>query len=182
MRVNVQLCFLATAGIAAASPFLEPRAPCGENGDKICYGVKGGTSQNLDVSDVEYAATYLRYLGTTNSGEAAFWTMPASVDCAEWTLPIPTGSSVLALAKHINPRIKSSILYTDLANAIDGGENASPADKENALLGCGKNGGQFGVHADTKNPAYNTPEYQNSKAKPEGIIIKLVRDPAAPAS
>ncbi|KAM3459879.1 hypothetical protein MY5147_009941 [Beauveria neobassiana] len=42
-----------------------------------------------------------------------------------------------------------------------------------SLYGCGTNGGQMGVTADLSNPLYNTPEYKNSGAKPEEIIIKI---------
>jgi hypothetical protein len=149
----------------------------GETVAKVCYGVDGGTSQNLDPNDIAYVATYLRYLGQENTGADKFWTMPPSIDCQEWTLPVPNAGTVLALAKHINPRINSSILYTDFANTVDGGEHASAEDKAKSLSGCAKNGGQLGVivHADASE--YKTPEYVNSKAKHEGIIIKLVRDP-----
>ncbi|KAJ6782789.1 hypothetical protein PWT90_04146 [Aphanocladium album] len=164
---------------AVAASVLEPRAPCGETAAKVCYGVDGGTSQNLDPDDIAYVATYLRFLGTNNTGADKFWTMPPSIDCQEWTLPVPNAATVLALAKHINPRINSSILYTDLANTIDGGEHASPADKAKFLSDCGKNGGMVGVIVDANAPEYKTPEYVASKAKHEGIIIKLVRDPAS---
>ncbi|OAA74257.1 hypothetical protein LEL_07838 [Akanthomyces lecanii RCEF 1005] len=164
---------------AATATALEPRAPCGETAGKVCYGVDGGTSQNLDPDDIAYVATYLRFLGTNNTGSDKFWTMPPSVDCQEWTLPVTNAGTVLALAKHINPRINSSILYTDLANTIDGGENASATDKAKSLTGCDKNGGQLGVIVDANALEYKTPEYIASKAKHEGIIIKLVRDPKA---
>lgn len=93
--------------------------------------------------------------------------MSKAVDCAEWTLPIDNGGSVLALAKHINPRIASSILYEDIA-----------ADKgQNERLGCGVNGGQIGVKANLSNPLYSSNDYVKSGAKPEGVIIKLVKAP-----
>lgn len=69
----------------------------------------------------------------------------------------------------------SSILYEDIANAIDGGAN-TPADKKNDfLIGCGTNGGQVRVKANLNNPLYSTPEYKASGAKPEDIILKLVK-------
>ncbi|EJP67394.1 uncharacterized protein BBA_03968 [Beauveria bassiana ARSEF 2860] len=48
------------------------------------------------------------------------------------------------------------------------------ANINSSLYGCGTNGGQMGVTADLSNPLYNAPEYKNSGAKPEGIIIKIV--------
>ncbi|KAF1730498.1 hypothetical protein CRV24_009961 [Beauveria bassiana] len=47
------------------------------------------------------------------------------------------------------------------------------ANINSSLYGCGTNGGQMGVTADLSNPLYNAPEYKNSGAKPEGIIIKI---------
>ncbi len=166
------------ATFAAASPLVDSRALCGETAAKVCFGPDGGTPQNITVDDAAYIASYLRYIGTSNPGKDAYWTMPPEIGCSEWTIPIPSGTSVLALAKHINPRVNSSVLYQDLATTIDGGENASDEEKNKALLGCTTNGGMMGVIADPADPAYNTPDYKNSKAKPSGIIVKLVRDPA----
>ncbi len=71
-------------------------------------------------------------------------------------------------------RSSDTILYEDLAMAIDGGKGSS--DKgQNELLGCGKDGGQMGVMANTSNPLYNMAEYKSNGAKPNGIIIKLVK-------
>ncbi|KAL5617769.1 hypothetical protein FOBRF1_006517 [Fusarium oxysporum] len=65
-----------------------------------------------------------------------------------------------------------------MANTIDGGEGASKEKKAASLLGgCGRLGGQVQVTVNPKDPAYNTKAYLASKAKPKGIIIKLVRDP-----
>ncbi|KAM0739291.1 hypothetical protein ACQRIT_007028 [Beauveria bassiana] len=162
---NLNILFHTIAGFAvvslASASAIFPRAACGEGAQKICYG---------------YVAQYLRYLNDQNSGKDKFWTMPKAIDCAEWSLPVPNAGTVLALAKHINNRELSSILYEDLATAIDGGKNA-PDKGKNELLGCGKNGGQMGVTANTSNPLYNTAEYKSSGAKPNGIIIKLVKAP-----
>ncbi|XWW96445.1 hypothetical protein V2A60_004419 [Cordyceps javanica] len=141
-------CFCLISLVSASAVL--PRAACGEGSQKICYGVGGGQSQDLDPEDVQYA-----------------------IDCAEWSLPVANAGTVLALAKHINNREKSSILYEDLAAAIDGGKNS--ADKGQN----GKNGGQMGVTANTSNPLYNTDEYDKSGAKPDGIIIKLVKAPSS---
>jgi hypothetical protein len=86
------------------------------------------------------------------------------VDYQEWTLPVPDSGTVLALAKHISPRINSSVLYMDLANTIDGGVSTSEEDKKNSMLGYGTNGGMIGVKTDPKNPEYATDEYKARKA------------------
>jgi hypothetical protein len=146
----------------------------------VCYGRDGGTAQNLDPEEISYVPGYLRYLAS-ESATPAMWTMPTEFDCVEWTLPVPGGGTVLALAKHITPRINSSVTYEDLARTIDGGgEGASEADIKASLLGaCGSSGGMVGVKVDANAPAYHTPEYLASKARPEGIIVKLVRNPEA---
>lgn len=167
---------LAAISMASASAIL-PRAGCGEGEQKICYGVHGGQSQDVDPEDVQYVAEYLRSLGKDNEGMDKFWTMPKSIDCAEWSLPVYNAGTVLALAKHTNNRVQSSILYEDLAAAIDGGKNS--ADKgQNELMGCGKKGGQMGVKANTSNPLYSSDEYKKTGSKPEGIVIKIVKAPS----
>lgn len=167
------------AGFAVAHSLIHARAACGEGANKICYGVSGGQPQQLDPEDIQYVADYLRYIGQNNNGAAKFWNMPKAIDCAEWSLPVPDAGTVLALAKHINARVSSSILYEDLAAAIDGGEGASNEQKKAALAGCGANGGQLGVKANVTNKLYQTDEYKKSGAKPEGIVIKLVKAPKA---
>lgn len=164
-------CTVALAGI------LEPQAGCGETATRVCYGIDGGTAQNISLDDVQYAADFLRYTGENAQGEDKFWTMPKALDCDEWTLPLGDGQTVLALAKHIHPRKATSVLYTDMANTIDGGVGAPDATKQKALFGCGTNGGSLGVVYDPNDAAYNTPEYKAKGATPDGIIIKLVRDP-----
>ncbi|KAK3370650.1 hypothetical protein B0H63DRAFT_454804 [Podospora didyma] len=172
------LCALASASMAAATPVApEAIAACGETAAKVCFGTNGGTAQNVDPEDVAFAAASLRYIGQSNTGDAAFWNMPKSIDCEEWMLPVSNGGTVLALAKHINQRVNSSILFEDLANAIDGGEDASAAAIKGSLLGCGAAGGMVGVKANTANPLYNTAAYKASGAKPDGILIKIVRAP-----
>ncbi|KAI1376908.1 hypothetical protein F4677DRAFT_60726 [Hypoxylon crocopeplum] len=156
------------------------RRSCGETAALICYGVDGqGTSQALDPDDIAYAAAYLRYLADT-AGGSALWTMLPEFDCSEWSLPVFGAGTVLALAKHINPRTNSSVTYYDIARTIDGGADATPDDLAASLLGeCGADGGEVGVAVDAADPAYLTPEYIASGAKPKDIIIKLVRDPAS---
>ncbi|KAG5990632.1 hypothetical protein E4U43_004229 [Claviceps pusilla] len=179
MHAQLLLPALLAPGLLAKSlPFTPRRSPCGETTDRVCYGIDGGEPQRLDQKDIQYVADYLRFIGDSNEGAPQFWNMPAASDCAEWTLPVPGAGSVLALAKHIDPTAKSSILYEDLARAIDGGRNASLAESKKSLLGsCGTNGGQTGVEANLLDPLYHTREYVESGAVPRGVLIKLVRAP-----
>lgn len=153
--------------------------PSGETAAKVCFGRDGGQSQDIAVEDLEYVAAYLRYTGASAEGSAALWTMPSGFDCEEWLVEVPGAGSVLVLAKHINPRITSAVLLTDIADTIDGGVDASDEDREKAIIDCGTGGGMLGVAADAQNPAYNTEEYKASGARPEGIIVKIVRAPSS---
>lgn len=83
----------------------------------------------------------------------------------------------MSLTKHINPRFASSVSYADLANTIDGGEFATPADVQGSLLGCGEHGGMVGVKVNTSEPVYSTPEYKASGARSSGVLVKIVRAP-----
>lgn len=155
---------------------LSPRGSCNEGLQKLCYGVNGGVSQDVDPGDVQFAADYLRHAGKTSTGADKFWTMPKNFDCPEWTMPVE-GGSLLVVAKHNTARYASSILYEDFADAIDGGENAGEGEREKALGGCGRHGGQIGVVADTGNKLYKTDEYRKTGARPEGIVMKIVKAP-----
>lgn len=157
--------FLLAASLCAASA-LDTRAECDEGPQRVCYA---NASQDLRPEDVKYVADYLRYLG--DAGAAKFLTMPQAADCAEWTLPVPShGGTVLALAKHIDPNITSSVLYEDLAATVAGGGQGD-------LLGCGRDGGQMEAKANLENPLYGSDGYRKSGAKPEGILVKLVHAP-----
>lgn len=125
------------------------------------------------TSPIIYAISVMRTKVTPSFG-----TCPRAIDCAEWTLPIENGGTLLALAKHISARVKSSILYEDLAAAIDGGLDAPDGGKKE-LLGCGKNGSMMGVTANLENPLYSTDSYKEGNAKPGGILVRLVEAPAA---
>lgn len=104
--------------------------------------------------------------------------MPPSSDCEEWQLPLAFGETVMTLAKHINPRYNSSVLFSDIADTIDGGEDATDAQRAASLLGrCGAQGGMAGVKFDAKNPAYNTDAYIKSRATPNHVLIKIVHSP-----
>jgi hypothetical protein len=173
MRPNFFPSWLMTTSIitiASASPALLFRQSCDEGNKRVCYGIDGGTSQNLDPADVEYVASYLRFVGESNTEANARWTMPASGSaCEEWAIAVPGAGTVLALAKHTTPFVATSVLYDDLASTIDaiGG-----------ILECNESGGQMPVMVNKTNPAYSSAEYKATKARPDGITIKLVRDPS----
>ncbi|WPH01839.1 Hypothetical protein R9X50_00469300 [Acrodontium crateriforme] len=155
---------------------------CGGPTTVICYdGSNGSTPQNVSLSDIAFAAEYLRYIGQSNAGTSkAFWTQPADFDCQEWELPTDDDGTVLPLADHNNPRSSSSVLYTDIANAIDGGQGATAAQQAKALIGaCGTNGGQIGVTPNTTDPAYTSASYKSSGDIPQGIIVKIVHSPSS---
>ena len=84
----------------------------------------------------------------------------------------------MSLAKHINPRTNSSVLFADLANTIDGGENPTPAQLSASLFeACGSHGGMRGVIVNSSDPAYSTPGYISGKGRPTNIIVKIVHAP-----
>ncbi|ATY66149.1 hypothetical protein A9K55_001781 [Cordyceps militaris] len=159
---------LLLAGRLSTASVLSPHSICSESAKRICYEDDGGESQGLDRAHVQYVADYLRFLG--RSGDTPFWTMPREEagGCGEWTLPVPGAAPVLPLAKHTSPWLASSVLYEDLAAAVDG---------DGGLLACGEAGGQVGVVANVTNPLYDGEEYKKTGAKPEGILMKLVRAP-----
>ncbi|KAF3799097.1 hypothetical protein GCG54_00001205 [Colletotrichum gloeosporioides] len=108
------------------------------------------------------------------------WNMPSVFDCIKRTLPLFSAGSVMALAKHVNPRTNSTVIYADLARTIDGGDGASEEQcKASLLRSCGSNSGQPAVIVGPEDPAYKTPECIAANMKPANIIVKLVRDPSA---
>jgi hypothetical protein len=66
-NARVFLAALLVGSNAAASITVMDDSTCGEGGALTCYGVTGGMSQNLDPSDVAYAATYFRYQGQSGN-------------------------------------------------------------------------------------------------------------------
>ncbi|CAK7235154.1 hypothetical protein SCUCBS95973_009173 [Sporothrix curviconia] len=150
-------------------------ADCSDTDKLICYGSPDGTSQNIDVDDLEYVASFLRQQGGLLS-------RPAGNDCGDWTVT-QTGS-VLLLSKHLNPRVNSSVAYDDIAFTLDGGSdsganNVTDAVLKQTLLGCGTHGGQVAVIVHADNPLYATDKYKASKATPQGIILKVVKAPSS---
>lgn len=69
MLATLILALAASRNVAAN--VLAPRS-CGEGTQKICYGVDGGESQDLNVDDIQYVAEYLRYIGELASGADKF--------------------------------------------------------------------------------------------------------------
>ncbi|XWW93882.1 hypothetical protein V2A60_001821 [Cordyceps javanica] len=68
----------------------------------------------------------------------------------------------------------SAVLFEDIANAIDGGEKATDADKKKAIVGCLSAGGAVGVTPNLEKPIYSSGKYKADKLTPEGILIKVV--------
>ncbi|KAH9206005.1 hypothetical protein DL95DRAFT_470030 [Leptodontidium sp. 2 PMI_412] len=136
---------------------------CGEKAAKVCYGAPDGVAQNVDPDDVAY------------NREPDINHMPSTspFECAEWTLY--EAGTVLVLAKHIDPKVKTAVLFEDIANTIDGGESGPPAGSTDYVLSCGTNGGSLGVKVDTTRPKYSTAKYLASGAKISSISIKIVR-------
>ncbi|SPO07081.1 uncharacterized protein DNG_09775 [Cephalotrichum gorgonifer] len=88
MIATSSISLMATAALVTACtpPHLIPRAACGETADYFCYGIDGGKSHpRASIS-------------------------PTS-NCEEWTIDVPGAGTVLTLAKHINPRVNSSVLH-----------------------------------------------------------------------
>lgn len=151
---------------------------CGETSILVCYGgSSGGTSQNLDIADIEYTGTYIRHLADT--ADDLLWTTPYETDFCEWSLPIYDAYTVLALVKYISPRSNSSITYDDIARTIHGQErDGSTKSRGTSLLdACSTGGRRLGVVLDTTNEAFSLDSYVASKATPSGLIVKFVRDP-----
>jgi hypothetical protein len=143
----------------------------------LCYRDKSGVPQGATVSDVAYIGQYLRRYGRQNPRKPGFFTMLAAdtADCAEWS--VDTRGTALALAKHLDPTVNSSVLFDGIAATIDGGDKATDAQKQAAIVGCLSDGGSLGVLVNASNPAYQTDDYLASGYTPQGILIKIVHSP-----
>ncbi|OJD19063.1 hypothetical protein AJ78_00935 [Emergomyces pasteurianus Ep9510] len=166
---------LAARAVAAPTTIdgFEPtvRHVCYDETQKLhCYSGGSDIPQDVKVEDVQFIANYLRAYGReTRIGR--LFTMKASdaPDCGEWSLYVR--GTAAAYAKKIDLTYDSSILFSDIANTIDGNKNAT-AD---SLLKCKTDGGSFGAQiADVAAPAYKTKEYIDGGFKPSGILIKIV--------
>ncbi len=98
-QTTIHLLF-SLAALALAKPAMFPRedaaaADCGETAAKVCFGVQGGTSQNINLDDLQFVADTLRLTGSDHPG--ALWTMPVKkAQCEEWMIEVQGAGSVLA--------------------------------------------------------------------------------------
>ncbi len=152
---------------------LQARDCNGETTALFCYTPGNGTPQNVDPDDVAFIAKYLRSYGRQVK-PGRFFTMNAkdTAVCGEWT--VYSHRSALVSIKHIDDAVDSSVLFEDIATAIDGGEKAAPEQQSLALLGCGTNGGALGVRANASNPAYDAAAYVAAGYKTTGLLVKVV--------
>ncbi|KAI1424014.1 hypothetical protein F5Y12DRAFT_797652 [Xylaria sp. FL1777] len=176
LSLLVPLALFGTANTAPTSLSVAPRAPeiCydNENASLLCYNPPDNDPQDVNVTDVAYIAAYLRAYGAqVRTGRLFSMAAGDAPDCGEWSLY--SYGSALALAKHINSSLDTSVLYADIATTIDGGPNATPEQQANSLLGCSTSGGSFGVQVNTSNPTYTGPTYPAGYST-DGMIIKIV--------
>jgi len=152
---------------------LQARDCNGETAALFCYTEANGTPQNVDVADVNFIAKYLRSYGRQIK-PGRFFTMNANdtQGCGEWS--VYSRRNTLVTIKHIDDTIDSSVLFEDIATAIDGGERATPEEQQKALLGCGVDGGASGVQANLTNPAYSAESYVAAGYKSSGLLVKVV--------
>ncbi|KAG7289221.1 hypothetical protein NEMBOFW57_005586 [Staphylotrichum longicolle] len=166
---------LSRAVHGAATAPLQARDCNGETAALYCYTEANGTPQNVDLADVNFIAKYLRSYGRQIK-PGRFFTMNANdtQGCGEWS--VYARRNTLVTIKHINDTIDSSVLFEDIATAIDGGEKATPEQQQKALLGCGVDGGAFGVQANLSNPAYSAASYLAAGYKTSGLLVKVVHN------
>lgn len=92
-------------------------------------------------------------------------------DCAEWT--VYTHGTALVTARHIDTTLNSSVLFSDIANTIDGGTGATAVPQN--ISSCGTDGGQLGVQYNASNIQYNSSLSAYPVGyTPAGILIKVV--------
>lgn len=145
-------------------------------GIKVCY-TGGATSQNLTVQHIKYAADDLRYRWMRNKGKpASVNILPKGPSRVELPIGLIETMSVIVMAEQVDPKITSATSLLDIANAIDGGKNASEDQKKAALMGCGEDGGQMAVVLHETYRRYNDDVFKNHDAWPYTCIIKLVRN------
>ncbi|KAH8586862.1 hypothetical protein B0O99DRAFT_527840, partial [Bisporella sp. PMI_857] len=138
-----------------------------------CYTSPDNTSQDVNVTDVQFVASYLRAYGAqTKAGRQFTMTVATVPDCAEWSLY--THGTVLVTARHIDSSYNSSVLLADIANTISGGASATPDQQAAAIIECGMTGGSLGVVYDASNAQYLTSTYLANSYTPGGILIKIV--------
>lgn len=165
IKIVIATAFLA-GGVAA-------QCDDGEGTDLLCYSEPGGVPQDVTVADIQYVASYLRAYGAqTKAGRQFTMTAADAPGCSEWTLY--AHGTVLVLGKHLDSTVNSSVLFSDIANTIDGGVGATPAQQAAALIGCSTAGGSLGVVYNASNAQYNTADYLAKSYTPSGILVKIV--------
>jgi len=138
----------------------------------LCYEAPGHAPQDVAVTDIAKAAAYLRSLRGGIVDYAVLMSTTDAPNCTEWTLYAVNTVSVLI--KHIDSSVNSQVVVKDIATTIDGGYNATEEQKREAIIGCGKNGGEAGVKIDLSNPAYNYPKYHEKGLTPNGVLVRVV--------
>ncbi|KAI1197902.1 hypothetical protein F5X97DRAFT_324117 [Nemania serpens] len=110
-----------------------------------------GVPQDVTVADIQYVTSYLRSYGAqTKAGRQFTQTAADAPNCDERTLY--AHGTVLALAKHLDSAVNSSVLFSDIANTIDGGSGATAAQQAEAIIGCASSGDPLGVVYNASNP------------------------------
>ncbi|OAX85186.1 hypothetical protein ACJ72_00415 [Emergomyces africanus] len=161
------------AALPTSVPGFEPgvRNVCFDESPKLhCYSGETDVPQDVKPEDVSYIASYLRAYGRqTRIGRLFTMNAADAPECGEWILY--ARGTAAAYAKKINMTYDSSVLFSDIANTIDGGSVA----EADSLLKCDTDGGSFGTQiTDVAAPAYTTQEYIDAGFKPDGILIKIV--------
>ncbi|KAL2368261.1 hypothetical protein RJ035_002543 [Blastomyces gilchristii] len=135
-----------------------------------CYSGENDIPQDVDPKDVSFIASYLRAYGRqTRIGRLFTMKAADAPDCGEWILY--ARGTAAAYAKKTNLTYDSSVLFSDIADTIDGGKKP----EADSILKCQADGGSFGTQiADVAAPAYMTQEYIDAGFKPDGILIKIV--------
>ncbi|KAK5652031.1 hypothetical protein OQA88_10934 [Cercophora sp. LCS_1] len=196
----------ASLALAAVVPGAVPQTEqaaqvcyAGETQSLLCYRAPQGTPQGVSVSDVALAASALREWGTElrekldEDGNPIFDGNGLSIEepfyryldmnktadpepCAEWTLL--RLRSVLVAAKLMKRGKDALVWFGDIADAIDGGEHATPAQKNASISRCGTDGGSREVNATLKHEAYDPWrfDYESGAKIHTDIVIKVVAD------
>ncbi|CAK7205466.1 hypothetical protein SEUCBS139899_008241 [Sporothrix eucalyptigena] len=172
--MNSPLAFFVVAALASTAA----AQSCFEGTNLVCYGLPGGTSQNISLDDLQFAADTIRFNGQSSDPTdlSGFYTMPANPKlhgCDEWT--VLDSGTVRVLAKHTNNAVNSSVLLEDMASTIDGGSDATDAQKAKAIIHCAEHGGQLVITANTSNPAYSSAAYKASGNHPTDMMVKVVK-------
>jgi hypothetical protein len=119
----------------------------------------------LDGSGLSVEEPYYKYLEMN-------WTTAA--DCGEWTLT--KYRSVLIAVKLMARRKRAAVWLGDVADAIDGGEFATPVQKAASILSCGTDGGSMEVKANLNHEAYDPfrIDFDTGYKTDKEIVIKVV--------